>query len=209
MAPSLILEGVFTFFSLTKRYGLKHLLLPNMLSPDTPSRHIPDTSGPPVLPATEPHPTGIPLGIIIYPYSMLPKITTGLLVLLFTYTGFTKLFAPGAFKSTLLNQPIPHILVPSLTFLVPAAEILVAAGLLFERTSKPALRIALALLISFTAYIAAILLHLFHKIPCPCGGIFRGLSWQQHLYVNLLLTALTAVALYSKRSIPSPLNLHA
>jgi len=124
----------------------------------------------------------------------------GLLVLLFVYTGFTKVFALRHFRETLYNQPFPHALAAPLAYLVPAAELSVALALVFDRTRKKGLYGAAVLLTVFTLYIAAILLHLFRRVPCSCGGIFRGLSWPQHFWVNVLLTGLTVVtiAFYSK-----------
>ena len=118
-----------------------------------------------------------------------------LLVLLFMYTGFTKLFAPVAFLDTLYKQPFPHAMSDWLAYAVPAGEITVAACLLFERTRTAGLFGAFGLLTLFTLYIAAILLHFFYKTPCSCGGVFRHLSWQQHLWVNILLTGLAITAL--------------
>jgi putative oxidoreductase len=140
---------------------------------------------------------------------MLRKLIPGVLVLLFMYTGFSKVFALTTFKGTLYNQPIPHWLATPLIVLIPATEIFTAIGLLFDKTRRPALFSALILLVIFTAYIGVILLHLFHKTPCSCGGIFRGLSWTQHFWVNIGLTALAAVAIFirNKKSIPSPINL--
>ncbi len=132
----------------------------------------------------------------------------GLLILLFTYTGFTKLFSPDAFRDTLFKQPFPHILSIPLTYIIPVAEVLTAGCLLFERTRKAGLFGAVSLLTVFTVYIAAILLHLFYRTPCSCGGIFRHLSWGQHFWINLLLTGLAITALLQKKkqSISSPVN---
>ncbi|HEY4287941.1 MAG TPA: MauE/DoxX family redox-associated membrane protein [Puia sp.] len=139
---------------------------------------------------------------------MLRKLIPGLLVLLFTYSGFTKVFALETFKGTLYNQPFPHWLATPLIVLIPVAELLTAAGLLFDRTRRPALYSALILLTIFTVYIGAILLHLFHKTPCSCGGIFRHLNWSQHFWIDLLLMgmAITALLHKKKQSIPSPVN---
>lgn len=139
---------------------------------------------------------------------MLRKLIPGVLVLLFTYTGSSKLFALETFKGALYNQPFPHWLAAPLIFLIPAIEILTAICLLFERTSTIGLYSALSLLILFTLYIAAILLHVFSKTPCSCGGIFRGLSWLQHLWVNLFFLALTALQFFTrtKTTISSPSN---
>ena len=132
-----------------------------------------------------------------------------LLVLLFMYTGFSKVFALQTFSGALHNQPIPYWIAAVLTILIPLAEIATASCLLFKKSRRTGLYSALALLTIFTAYITAILLHLFPRIPCPCGAIFHGLSWKQHWWVNLILTGLTAIAilLKNKPSIPSPLNL--
>lgn len=134
----------------------------------------------------------------------------GLLVLLFTYTSFSKFFALDTFRGTLYNQPLPHALTTPLIVLIPAAELLTGLALLFERSRLTGLYSAVTLLVIFTLYIAAILLHLFHKTPCSCGGILRGLSWGQHFWVNLLLTGLALAAIYShpKKSVPSPVSLH-
>jgi len=143
---------------------------------------------------------------------MLRKLTIGLvpglLVLLFVYTGFTKVFALQHFRDTLYNQPFPHPLAAVLTYLIPTIELSIAAALLFNRTRKPALYAATGLLTLFTLYIAAILLHFFRRVPCSCGGAFRGLSWAQHFWINILLTGLTITTIIfnSKKSIPSPLN---
>jgi putative oxidoreductase len=118
-----------------------------------------------------------------------------LLILLFAYTGCSKLFDLSGFTHTLYNQPIPRFAVPTLAILLPGMEIATAACLLFDRTRMTGLIASLILLIIFTLYIGAILLGLFHRVPCSCGGIFRGLSWQQHLWVNLGLLAFAIVAL--------------
>jgi len=135
-------------------------------------------------------------------------LVPALLVLLFVYTGFTKVFALQHFRDTLYNQPFPHPLAAVLVYLIPTAELSIAAALLFNNTRKKGLYCAAGLLTVFTLYIAAILLHFFRRVPCSCGGIFRGLSWSQHFWVNVLLTGLTitTIVFYSKKSIPSPLN---
>jgi len=125
-----------------------------------------------------------------------------LLVLLFMYTGFTKLFAPIAFLDTLYKQPFPHFLSDRLVYLIPSLEIAIAICLFFEKTRTAGLYGACTLLTLFTLYIAAILLHFFYKTPCSCGGIFRHLSWQQHLWVNILLTGLVITSLIHRAKQP-------
>lgn len=131
------------------------------------------------------------------------------LVLLFIYTGTSKLLSLQEFTGTLYNQPLPHWMAPVLARLIPALEIGTALLLMYAPAQLAGLRISLFLLILFSGYTAAILLHLFPKIPCTCGGIFRFLSWKQHLFINLGLVGITGFALYAKRkprSISSPLK---
>jgi|HubBroStandDraft_3_1064219.scaffolds.fasta_scaffold176416_1 putative oxidoreductase len=124
------------------------------------------------------------------------------LILLFVYTGCSKLFDLESFTHTLYNQPIPRPLVPLLVLILPALEIATAACLLFDRTRLIGLYSGLALLTVFTLYIGAILVHLFTKVPCSCGGIFRRLSWGQHFWLNLALLILAAAALRHHQTYP-------
>jgi putative oxidoreductase len=117
------------------------------------------------------------------------------LILLFAYTGCSKLLDLDGFTGTLHNQPIPRAVVPFLSVALPCVEIATAAALLFYRTRLIALYSALALMTVFTLYIIAILLHFFPHVPCSCGGIFRHLTWTQHLWLNLVLLSLTVIAL--------------
>ena len=64
---------------------------------------------------------------------MLRKLIPGLLVLLFAFTSFSKVFALETFKGTLYNQPFPHWLAAQLIVLIPAAELLTAIGLYSTR----------------------------------------------------------------------------
>ncbi|MBS1661871.1 MAG: hypothetical protein JST68_12565 [Bacteroidetes bacterium] len=122
-----------------------------------------------------------------------------MLVLLFTYTGFSKVFAFESYQGTLMNQPLPHALIRPLSYILPAAELLTALGLLIPKTSHLALRSSFILLTIFTLYIGSILLHFFPKTPCSCGGIFRSLTWAQHLWLNLMLWSLNLYALLYRK----------
>jgi putative oxidoreductase len=138
----------------------------------------------------------------------LAGITPALLVLLFAYTGANKLFGLTDFTASMYNQPIPHPLAYILARVIPIAEILTAACLLSSKTQKLGLYTSFSLLTIFTIYIGLILLHVFRKIPCSCAGIFRHVTWQQHLWINLLLLALTGLSLspHVKKHFQSPLN---
>ena len=131
-------------------------------------------------------------------------LTVSLLVLLFVYAGFSKVFDLKTFVGNMYNQPLPRWLVAQTIIFIPVAEISTAAGLLFEKTQRPALYGALVILVGNSLYMACILLHLFAWVPCTCVAIFQRLSWGQHLLLNLLLISLTVLAL-TRKSGPVPL----
>ncbi|HET6253260.1 MAG TPA: MauE/DoxX family redox-associated membrane protein [Puia sp.] len=125
-----------------------------------------------------------------------------LLVLLFVYTGCSKLFDLDGWTHTLYNQPFPRSLAPFFAIALPCIELATAATLLADRTRLIGLYSALTLLTIFSLYIAAILLNVFRKVPCSCGGIFRHLTWGQHLWLNLALLILAATALRHHSTYP-------
>lgn len=127
---------------------------------------------------------------------VLAGIIPALLILLFAYTATNKLADLGDFTKSMYNQPIPHPLAYALARVIPVAELLTAGCLLFVKTQKLGLYTSFILLAIFTGYIALILLHVFRKIPCSCAGIFRHTTWLQHLWINILLLALTGLALF-------------
>lgn len=135
-------------------------------------------------------------------------IISALLVLLFIYAGFSKLFNMEEFTGTLSNQPISHRLALGIAWSVPIIEILIASCLLFEGTKKTGFYASFLLLSIFTLYIGAVLLHFFPRTPCSCGGVIRKLSWQQHLWFNFffLFLSLLAIFLETKKPIPSQIN---
>jgi len=144
---------------------------------------------------------------------LLAGFVQALLVLLFMYTGFNKLFGLKEFTMSLYNQPIPHGFAFFLSRSIPITEIVTAICLLFPATTRIGLYASFALLLLFTGYIAAILLHFFRKIPCSCAGIFKHMSWQTHLWVNLLLLLLTGWTIWrttrvfkAQKHFLSPLN---
>jgi len=122
---------------------------------------------------------------------MIMEFISGSLILLFTYAAFSKLFDLEAFSGDLHNQPIPRWLASFLIRVLLPLEILIACCLLFQRTKKIGLYASLGLLSVFSVYIVAVLLHFFPRTPCSCGGLFKHLSWQEQLWVNLGFMALS------------------
>lgn len=103
-----------------------------------------------------------------------------LIAMLFLTVGLSKYFGFARFQDTLSKSPLvkDHFLI--LSFLLPAAEIVLAVLLLTSRFRRKALFGSLLLMFLFTLY-NVYLLTLAPYIPCSCAGILTMLSWQTHL----------------------------
>ncbi|MBT2560720.1 hypothetical protein J7E50_07725 [Pedobacter sp. ISL-68] len=126
-----------------------------------------------------------------------------LLVLLFTYAAFSKLFTFSAFDQQLHNQSFPGWLADFLLYFLIPAEIITALLLCFKRTVVVGLLFSSVLLLAFTAYIALVLADYFNKVPCSCGGVLKWLGWKSHLIFNLVFTAftITSLTIYLKQEV--------
>ncbi|WPU99080.1 hypothetical protein SNE26_24000 [Mucilaginibacter sp. cycad4] len=119
-----------------------------------------------------------------------------LLLTMFLYASFSKLFDFAGFQRAMHKQPFPAWISSLLVYFVPAVEIGICVLLLRERTRKTGLWAAALLMLLFTAYIAAILLGFFKKIPCSCGGIINRLGWGQHLIFNIAFLLFATAGLF-------------
>ncbi|MGK7391834.1 MAG: MauE/DoxX family redox-associated membrane protein [Candidatus Cyclobacteriaceae bacterium M2_1C_046] len=131
-------------------------------------------------------------------------IITGILILVFAYTGISKFLDMETFRSQMLSQPIPAFIKIPLSWILPALEIFVAIFLISVRTRFKGYFFATALMTVFTGYTALMTLDAFSHTPCSCGGIISTLSWEQHLFLNavLLLSAIYGLYLISSGTIP-------
>ncbi len=126
---------------------------------------------------------------------ILIQAITAFLILLFAYSAFGKLLDMSVFRGNMYNQRIPRWLAGILFWSIPLVEAALMICLLFPRTLRLGLVVASILLFVYLVYSAAIVLHFFKKAPCPCGGIFRHMSWEQHFLFNLACLLLTLLAL--------------
>ena len=119
-----------------------------------------------------------------------------LLILLFVYAAVSKLAGMTAFRHEMHNQNFPADVADTLTFLIPAAELLAVALLLSEKWQGAGLWLSAALMAAFTGYIALVLAGYWQRVPCSCGGVLKNMSWGPHLFFNLffLLVCLAALA---------------
>jgi putative oxidoreductase len=127
------------------------------------------------------------------------EIISSLLILLFLYASVSKWLAFKTFIGEMNNQPFPNWMTPFLVWTIPILEVLIVVGLIFEKTRVQSLYASLFLMLAFTIYTVAILLHSFEYIPCSCGGVIRKLTWPQHLFFNLFFVGISLLGIILKK----------
>ncbi len=81
---------------------------------------------------------------------------------------------------------------------LPVSELLLSFALLIPATTRIALFISLALLLTFTGYLIISLFN-HYDLPCTCGGVIQQLTWKQHVLFNTAFIAINIVAIYRLR----------
>jgi putative oxidoreductase len=119
-----------------------------------------------------------------------------LLIFLWVYAALSKLINFEQSRNQMLQQVFPAGLSELLAWAVPVVELSTAGLLIFKKTQRAGLYISLFLLLHFTIYICVVMLNVFGRIPCSCGGILEKMSWGQHLVFNLFFLFLTLIALF-------------
>lgn len=130
------------------------------------------------------------------------EIISSLLILLFLYASVSKWLAFKTFIGEMNNQPFPNWMTPFLVWSIPFIEVLIAIGLIFEKTRVQSFYASLTLMLAFTIYTVAILLQAFKYIPCSCGGVIRKLTWPQHLFFNLFFVGISILGIILKKREP-------
>jgi hypothetical protein len=121
--------------------------------------------------------------------SLLTSLTSSLLILLFTYTGTSKLLTHTNFLWVLQRSPILKTFAQPLSWIVPILELMIAALLFIPSWRRTGFLCGVILMVCFTIYIGYMLLFT-PNLPCSCGGVIKELSWKQHLIFNFTFTAL-------------------
>jgi putative oxidoreductase len=129
-------------------------------------------------------------------YTMLKGFLTALLVLLYTYAAFSKLFDFREFRTALLIQPFPRWAAELLVYLIPLMELLTVLLLVVRPTEHIGYWCSLVLMTEFTGYIALVLAGFWSSVPCSCGGILGHLSWLPHLFFNLFFLVITIAGIF-------------
>jgi hypothetical protein len=132
--------------------------------------------------------------------NILSEVIALLIVVLFLYTGFSKLWNFPVFRLQLSQSPF-HLL-SSLSDLVawtlPAGEIMLACLLLWPRVRKAGFILSAVLFGIFTSYLL-VLLNSGSRLPCSCGGIVSFMGWEAHVYFNIGFLLLSIVGIYLER----------
>lgn len=133
------------------------------------------------------------------------RITRFLLLVLFFYTGISKLFQHEVFESGFLIHTFHQNGAASLSYIIPLSELTVALLLFFRQTERYGLYASLVLLILFTVYLVVMLLFATN-LPCHCGGVISQLSWKQHVFFNLFFIGMNVLALAALRKQEQVMN---
>lgn len=127
------------------------------------------------------------------------EIITAFMIMLFVYTGVSKLITQEIFYKQVSRAPVIGQYAHWIIWIIPISELLIAALLVFKITRLAGYYAFAFLMVLFTLYIAAILLS-GSPLPCSCGGIIQQLTWQQHLVFNgcFIVLNIAAILLHYK-----------
>jgi putative oxidoreductase len=128
-------------------------------------------------------------------YSALKGIITAMLVLLYTYAAFIKLFDFREFRRAMFAQPFPNWVAGIVLYLIPALELITVILLAAKRTERLGYWFSFILMTQFTGYIALVLVGFWNEVPCSCGGILGHLSWLPHLFFNIFFLIISIIGI--------------
>jgi len=134
------------------------------------------------------------------------ELTAALLMILFLYTGISKLSNYIVFKEQIAESPLLAKFSPYIAIILPLSEFGVALALIVPKWRLKGLFASVILLIFFTGYIIAILQFDEH-IPCSCGGIISLLSWKEHIVFNSMFIILGSISILLEKTLIEKNNL--
>ncbi len=123
------------------------------------------------------------------------ELIASLFILLFLYTGLSKLKEQTEFQVVLSKSPLLSTSSLVLSWLLPIIEIATSVLLFLPRTRKYGLVASMLLMTLFALYISYMLLFT-PNLPCSCGGVLKQLNWSQHLLFNIFFLLLSILALW-------------
>jgi uncharacterized membrane protein YphA (DoxX/SURF4 family) len=117
--------------------------------------------------------------------SIIAEVIALWFVILFLYTGVSKLAEYTVFRNQIEESPILKPVAAWIAWFIPLSEFTASVLLFLPRTRLKGLYAALGLMVAFTLYVAALMM-LNDHLPCSCGGVIENLSWKGHLIFNAI-----------------------
>jgi len=133
--------------------------------------------------------------------SVITEIIAALFILLFIYAAASKLLDYQKFKVQLGQSPLLTIFATQIAWTIPLIEIFISLLLSFKKTKIIGLFASFYIMVLFTMYII-IITRFSDYIPCSCGGILQHMTWNQHLFFNIIFIVLAATAIVSYQTQP-------
>src|SRR5690606_14440571 len=131
-------------------------------------------------------------------------LLTILLLLLWIPVNLDKIVKFDAFRLGILMQPLSHPVAYLVIYSLPVLEILTVFLLVVNRYRRWGFRLSSLLMAAFTAYIGLALLGAWEKLPCGCGSVISGMSWQQHFWFNIFFLSISLVGWYWHKNTGNP-----
>ncbi|SIS86504.1 MauE/DoxX family redox-associated membrane protein [Belliella pelovolcani] len=126
---------------------------------------------------------------------IIESIILWLLIVMWTYTGISKLIDFASFRGAILNQPFPNEIGEYVSLVVPIIEVALALLLIGIRTRILGFVGSVALMSVFTTYVGLVWVGSFERIPCGCAGVIERLGWQAHFILNLFVLNLAMIGI--------------
>ena len=123
------------------------------------------------------------------------QLIVAALVILFSYTALSKLVDFENFHRQLSNQVFSNWMADILWIFLPLTEIAVCVLLVIKRSRLIGLYISLILMTAFTGYMGLVVLNIFDRVPCSCGGVLKSMGFTTHFFFNLFFLILSAIAI--------------
>jgi hypothetical protein len=124
------------------------------------------------------------------------KIIAFLTIILFLYTGISKLMDYDVFREQISLIPLMHPFAGVIIWLLPVVEFVTVVLLIVPKWRIYGFFVAISLMLTFTIYFISLKI-VDEKLVCSCGGVIELLSRKQHLIFNctLILLEFTAIRL--------------
>jgi len=125
-------------------------------------------------------------------------IGLALLILLWLYTGLSKIFRHDHFVFQMGLSPAKLVSMNKelLSWAIPATELILVVMLAFAKPRKLGLIFSVLLLIVFEIYIISMLYN--GHLPCACGGVVGLLSWKGHVIFNAVYLLIATAVYFSE-----------